>query len=106
VPEDERPEYVKPDFLKKAAMLDPLAWLPKIQAKKFRLDDQLFDTETPKSAKEKLRAAVFPGASVMFYKNMDEFKAAFQDGKNLRWIQHELASLPEAATGAASPSRP
>jgi len=26
---------------------------------------------------------------------MDEFKAAFQDGKNLQWIQHELQSLPE-----------
>jgi hypothetical protein len=26
---------------------------------------------------------------------MEEFKAAFEDGKNLEWIQHELQSLPE-----------
>jgi hypothetical protein len=32
---------------------------------------------------------------VVLYKNMEEFKAAFQDGKNLEWIQHELQSLPE-----------
>jgi hypothetical protein len=90
VPEDERAEYVKPEFLKKAASLDPVEWLAKIQAKKFRLDDEIFDTNTPKAAKERLRAAVPAVGSVVLYKSVDEFKAAFQDGENLRWIQHEL----------------
>jgi hypothetical protein len=80
VPEDERAEYVKPDFLKKVAALEPVDWLPKIQAKKFRLDNELFETNTPKAAKEKLRAAAPAGASVFLYKNMEEFKAAFQNG--------------------------
>jgi len=104
VPEDERAEYMKPEFLKKAAALEPVEWLLKIQARKFRLDDELFETNTPKAAKEKLRAAVPAGASVVLYKNMEEFKAAFQDGKNLQWIQHELSSLPEpaAATNTAT----
>jgi hypothetical protein len=26
---------------------------------------------------------------------MEEFKAAFQDGKNLEWIQHELQDLAD-----------
>src|SRR6202522_4030890 len=82
VPEDERADYVKPDFLKKVATLEPLEWLPKIQAKKFRLDHELFDTNTPKAAKEKLRLAAPAGATVMLYKNMEEFKAAFEDGRN------------------------
>ena len=64
VPEDERAEYVKPEFLKKVAALEPVEWLPKIQAKRFRLDNELFDTNTPKAAKEKLRAAVPAGATV------------------------------------------
>ena len=102
VPEDERAEYMKPEFLRKAAALDPLEWLPKIQAKKIRLDNELFDTNTPKAAKEKLRAAVPAGASVMLYKNVDEFKAAFQDGENLRWIQRELQPVP----GPEQPPRP
>jgi len=93
VPEDERSQYVKPDFLKKVATLEPVDWLPRIQAKKFRLDHELFDANTPKAVKEKLRAAVPAGSSVVLYKNMDEFKAAFQDGKNLEWIQHELQSI-------------
>jgi len=94
VPEAERPEYVKPGFLKKISPLDPVDWLPKVQAKKIRLDDELFDIVTPAPAREKLRAKVPAGTNVMLYKNMDEFKAAFQDGKNLEWIQHELESLP------------
>jgi hypothetical protein len=42
----------------------------------------------------------------MFYKNMEEFKQAFQDGRNLQWIQHELQSVaePPPANSAASPS--
>jgi len=47
-------------------------------------------------AREKLRAAAPAGTNVMLYKNMEEFKPAFQDGKNLEWIQHELQSLPES----------
>jgi hypothetical protein len=87
-------------------MLEPLDWLPRIRAKKFRLDTELFETNTPKAVKEKLRAAAPAGTSVALYKNMKEFEAAFLDGKNLQWIQHELESLPEAATGAASPPHP
>jgi hypothetical protein len=97
VPHDERTEYVKPEFLKKVAGLDPVDWLPKIQAKKLRLDIELLDTNTPTAVKDKLRAAVPAGTTVMLYKNMAEFKPAFEDGKNLEWIQHELQSLPEPA---------
>ncbi|MGA9352077.1 MAG: alpha/beta hydrolase, partial [Terriglobales bacterium] len=106
VPENERPEYIKPDFLKKVARLDPVDWLPKIQAKKFRLDDELFDEITPKDSQQKMRRAVPAGSSVMLYKNMDEFKAAFEDGKNLEWIQHELQSLPAPAETPAARTSP
>src|SRR5580658_9395975 len=103
VPANERAEYLKPEFLKRVAGLDPLQRLPTIQAKKFRLDDELFDTNTPKSIQEKLRAAAPTGSSVVLYKNMEEFKVAFQDGKNLQWIQHELQSVPEPGPTKSSP---
>ncbi len=105
MPENERPDYIKPEFLKKVAALEPLDWVPRIQAKKFRLDQDLLDNITPIVAKVKLRAAVPAGSSVVLFKNMDEFKAAFEDGKNLEWIQHELQFLPlpaEAKTDASS----
>jgi hypothetical protein len=107
VPEDERPEYVKPEFLSKVAGLEPLEWLPKIQAKQFRLDDEIFDTNTPKVAQEKLRGAAPAGTTVELYRNREEFKAAFQEGQNLKWIQGKLAlSESGAHTGAPSSQAP
>ncbi len=92
-PEDERPDYVKPEFLKKAATMETLDWLPKIQAKKFRLQQDLFETDTPKLVKEKLRAAVPTGTMVALYKTLPDFTAAFPHSTNLDWMKHELRSL-------------
>jgi hypothetical protein len=94
VPEEERGDYVKPEFLKKIAPLDPVEWLPKIQAKRARLDRQVFDEVTPKAGADKLRAAAPAGTAVELYPTMKEFKAAFQEGNNLVWIQQALQSLP------------
>ena len=95
VPQDERADYLKPEFLKRVALLEPLDSLPRIQAKKLRLDNELFETDTPKSVKEKLRTAAPAGTTLMLYKSMEEFKEGFEDGRNLRWIEHELQSIPE-----------
>jgi hypothetical protein len=100
VPQDERPDYVKPEFLKRAAALETVQWLPKIQAKKFRLQQLLFETDTPIAVKEKLRAAVPAGTPVVLYKTLDDFKAAFPYSTNLEWMEHELRSLPEPGASA------
>jgi hypothetical protein len=102
VPENERAEFVKPEFLKKVAPLDTMEWLPRIQAKTFRLDQELFDTVTPRPVKEQLRAAAPANSSTLLYKSMDEFKAAFEAGKNLQWIEHELQSIP-APSASSTP---
>jgi hypothetical protein len=101
VPEDERAEYVKSEFLKKVAALEPIDWMPRIQAKKFRLQDAIFESNTPKAAKEKLRAAVPAGATVVMYKTPEEFNAVVRGKKDLEWIQHELQSLPDTRASAA-----
>jgi hypothetical protein len=102
VPEDERAEYVKAEFLKKTALLEPIEWLPKIQAKKFRLQDAMFEPNTPKAAKEKLRAAVPPDAAVVIYKTPEEFNAVVRGKNELQWIQQELRSLPGSYSSTAS----
>lgn len=103
VPEDERANYVKSEFLKKAEVLEPIEWLPKIQAKKFRLQDAIFEQNTPKASKEKLRAAVPPGSIVVIYKTPEEFNVMVRDNNGLGWMQQELRSLPETeATSAAA----
>ncbi|HLX84746.1 MAG TPA: hypothetical protein VKR59_12665 [Terriglobales bacterium] len=104
VPENERPDYVKADFLKNAAKLEPVDWLAKLQAKKFRFQDAVTDAKTPKEAKEKLRAAAPQGTTFVFYKTADEFAAAYPPSSmNLEWMQHELRSLPETAESSARP---
>ena len=102
VPEDERADFVKPEFQAKVALLDPIDWLQKIQAKKFRLQDATFDLNTPKVAKEKLRAAVPDSATVTIYKTPEEFNAVVRDKKDLEWTQRELQSL--ANVGRPAPS--
>jgi hypothetical protein len=102
--ENERREYVTPEFLKKAETLDPVDWLPRIQARKFRMQDAVYDTKTPKVAKEKLRAAAPPGTTFVFYKDLGAFQTAFpKDSMNLGWIEHELSMLPQTAEPSARP---
>ena len=90
VPDDERPDYVKPEFLKKSSVLDPVEWMSKIQAKRFRLQQLLFETDTPDAAKEKLRAAAPVRTTVVLYRAVQEFNAAFPSSTNLEWMKREL----------------
>ncbi|HWY22662.1 MAG TPA: hypothetical protein VNX26_15655 [Candidatus Acidoferrum sp.] len=106
VPKDERPDYIKPEYLKKVSPLETLDWLPKIQAKKVRFQQLLFETDTPVPVKEKLRAAVPAGTTVVLYKTLDEFKAAFPYSTNLDWMKNELGALPRSSPHAAKPTVP
>jgi hypothetical protein len=104
VPEEERPDYVKPEFLKKAATLETLDWMPKIQAKRFRLQQNLFESDTPNPVKEELRTHAPAGATIQLYKTLEEFKAAFPHSTNLEWMEKELRTLPEPASTNSSVS--
>jgi hypothetical protein len=104
VPEEERAEYVRSEFLKKVSTLDPVEWLPKVQAKEFRLQDALFDPNTPKEAKEKLRGAVPSSATVVLYKTLEKFEEVVKDNRDLEWIRIQLRSLP--GTKVASTDAP
>jgi len=98
VPEEERADFVKPEFLKKVAPLDPLDWLPKIQAKTFRFRQNTFELDTTTAVKLKLRSAVPAGTSIVQYKDVPEFVKDFPHSTNLMWIEAGLKSL--SATGA------
>lgn len=101
VPEQERADYVKPAFLKKVATLDPVDWLPKVQAKRIRLQDMAFDTTTPQAAKDKLRAAVPANSVIVVYKTPQDFNAARNHNQVMGWMHGELQGLA-APRGAAA----
>jgi hypothetical protein len=102
VPEDERPDFVRPEFLRKAAVLEPVEWLRQVQAKKLRLQQNIFETDTPKVSKERLRAAVPTDTTVVLYKTLEDFSAAFANSTNLQWIKHELQSPAKPGTGVGT----
>ena len=102
IPEEERSGLDKPEFLKKVAPLDPVDWMPKVQAKKFRLQDAIFEPSTPARAKEKLRAAAPKGGAVVVYKTPEDFNAVIRADKALEWLHTELRALPEAGTATRS----
>jgi len=103
VPKDERANYVKPEFLAKVATLETLDWMPKVQAKKFRLQQRITDHQTPWPSKEKLKTAIPAGGTYTFYKTAGEFEQAVgKDGsESLDWIKAQLQSLQPAATESA-----
>ncbi len=102
-PNVERANYVTPDFLIKVAPLDTVDWLPKVQAKKFRLQQRISDGQTPWPSKAKLKTAIPPGATYTFYKTAADFQEAVgKDGhQSLDWIKAQLQSLPPAAAESA-----
>jgi hypothetical protein len=110
VPESERAAYLKPEFLKKVEPLDPVIWLPKIQARRFRLQEAMFAPTTPKRVKEKLRGVVNtePSRTVtVLYQTREETKSVVTGNNVLAWIENELRSLapPTADEKLAQQSR-
>jgi hypothetical protein len=98
VPEAERAAYLKPEFLKKVAPLDPVIWLPKIQARKFRLQEAMFAPTTPKVVKEKLRQAVSTEpnrVTTAVYQTQQDAKSVISGNNVLAWIEHELQPLAQ-----------
>jgi hypothetical protein len=84
IPEEERPQYVKPNFLKRVATPEPVLWLPKIQAMRFRLQDAVFEPNTPATSKAKLRAAVPSKGVVTIYQTANDFNAVVRARRS--WV--------------------
>ena len=105
-PEDERSEFLKPEFLKKAAAFETLDWLPKVQAKQVRFQQNLFESDTPVKVKEKLRAAVPAGTTVVVYKNAKELNAAFPSNANITgWLRQALQNPSASQVAIGQPER-
>ena len=91
IPEDERASYLNPAYLKPLEPLDPLQWLKKLAGRPLKLDDALYETNTPAEAKAKIETAMPANALVVRYRSRTEFEAnALSDGKLVDWIQAQL----------------
>src|SRR5262249_26338867 len=89
VPREERPTYMKPDFLKRLEPLEPVRYLPKLTSRGLRI--QFVDEYgEPKEAVHKIEAAAPAAATVRHYSTALELRNATADGALFQWISREL----------------
>jgi cephalosporin-C deacetylase-like acetyl esterase len=94
--------FANPEFLKKVAPLDPVKWLPELQATRLRIQQVMDNLATPNVCKDALLKAAPKQAEVVRFEHASEFFKAQDAGKLFDWIKAELRSLP----GPAEPPNP
>jgi hypothetical protein len=96
IPEEERPNYLKPEFLKQAAVFDPVQWLPQLKTQHLRIQQVMDDSVTPKAAKERIESAAPRTAQVVRYESTREFFGAVSGGRIFQWAKEQLRPAPLA----------
>jgi hypothetical protein len=91
VPDGQRAEYLKPEFLKKVEDLDPVKWLPELHTQQIRLQYVNTVKVTPDAAKKNMEAAAPPKTTVVRYQNLQDLtKNAASAGSGFEWIKQQL----------------
>jgi cephalosporin-C deacetylase-like acetyl esterase len=90
IPEGERPNYVKPEFLKKVAPLDPVQWLPRLKTQHVRLQQVMEDSVTPRVVQDRMKAATLGAAQVVTFDTTGQLSRAGSKDKLLRWMKGQL----------------
>lgn len=102
VPEEERPDYVKLEFLKRIAPFDPVMWLPRLEGKSVRLQEVMDVTVTPGEAAKRIEAAAPATVEVVHYKNRETFlNDVAQKGTALDWMKERLQGEKLTASDGA-----
>ena len=95
VPENERPDYLRPEFLNKVASFDPVQVLPKLTTPVVRLQQVKDDRITPLAAREKISAALPHGAALLQSDSWPEYMKTFKEQNLWGWVKEKLAGQPE-----------
>jgi len=99
VPESERADYLKPEFLKKVDGVDPVKWLSKLTSQTVRLQ-YIKDgvPVTPPAAKAKIVSAVPDNVKITSYQDTKEFvRLVATTGSGFDWVQDRVKALPSTA---------
>jgi len=98
IPDEERPRYVRSEFLQRVAPLDPLEWLPKLKTQHLRLQQVMNDAVTPGVAKQKIASIAPAGAQVSQYDGIPEFFRAVSGGRLFQWTKDQMRPVPLPAS--------
>ena len=96
IPDQERVNYTKADFLKKVAPFDPVQSLPQLKTQHVRLQQVMDDPVTPTAAKQRIEAAALATVQIVHYENTGNFFRAVSGGQLFQWMKDQItqASLP------------
>lgn len=89
VPEKERANYLKPEFLAKVAMLDPIVYLPRLDPEKVRIEEVAGDPATPKSVQLKFSASARVACVIQYGDTKAQVEAWT---KQNWWLKEQLAA--------------
>jgi dienelactone hydrolase len=97
-PDPAHADYVKPEFLKKVAPLDPVKWLPDLKIP-VRIQQTRDDDQTPAECKEAIKAAAPKQAEVMRFAALRDLGTRESGGRLYEWIKDKLRESAKPATG-------
>lgn len=94
IPDEERPNYIKTDFLKRVADFDPVTILPKLKTARVRLIQLNEDfASTPEESKKRIEAALTASAESHRYEsNVEFYGLVASGGRAFDWIKLQLKS--------------
>ena len=105
IPEKERPDYLKAEWLAGVEPLDPVKWLPKLTARKVRMQFVKDIAVTPADVQQKIEAAAPANAQIIHYDNTASYSASVAGGKGFDWIKRQVRGEVPAEYRAAGPAQ-
>ncbi len=101
----ENADRLKPAFLKQVAPLDPVEWLPKVQASYVRIQQNMEDDATPRASKNRIQLAAPKRAVFERFDSTAEFMQREGRGRLFDWIK-DAVDKPLLPIAPAKPQSP
>jgi hypothetical protein len=90
IPKEERSDYLRPDFMKRLELLDPIKRLPELRSQMVRLQDALYEKVTPSSAKKRIENALPATAYIVRYETSQALEHATSEGEFFDWVKKQV----------------
>jgi dienelactone hydrolase len=90
IPEREKPNFMKPEWLAAVAGLDPILWLPRLKTKSIRIQFIENSSISPTEVQLKIQSAAPVNAQVVHFNDSAAYKAAVADGTGFNWVKQQV----------------
>jgi hypothetical protein len=91
IPDNERAEFLAPEFLNNAAAVEPIAYVPELRDRAFRVQQVMDYPFTPPAARDKIADSV-PAGQLVRYKDRMEHAKSWAAGSMSGWLAKQLGA--------------